>query len=186
MGAVEAGVAEGEEVAGEAGGFGLVGPAVGEQAMSLHVLGEGDADDLAGAGEFEEGLVAAGDFEAASAGEVDDDVRSPEPEFDKQNEQGEGVTGGDRVGDVAVDEVAAVEDGGGGGGFLADGDVGEHPAVGVGEGAGDEVEAGEGDDGVAEAAEPVDEDAFGGAGHEALVCLGFGAGASGALLLEFG
>ena len=61
-----------------------------------------------------------------------------------------------------------LENGGGGRGFAVDGEVGEEAAIGLGEGAGDEVEGGEGDERVAEAAETVDEDTLDGFGHVAL------------------
>lgn len=61
----------------------------------------------------------------------------------------------DGVTHVAVNESGVFEDGGGGRGLGVDGEVGEEAALGVGKGAGDEMEGGKGDDGVAEAAEPV-------------------------------
>jgi hypothetical protein len=59
-----------------------------------------------------------------------------------------------------VDERGVFEDGRGGRGFGVDGKVGEEAALGVGEGAGDEVKGREGDQRIAEAAQPVDQDPF--------------------------
>jgi len=65
-----------------------------------------------------------------------------------------------------VDEAGIFEDSGGGGGLGGDGEVGEEAALGLREGAGDEVECGESDERVAEAAEAVDEDSADVVGHE--------------------
>ncbi len=59
-----------------------------------------------------------------------------------------------------MDEVGVFEDGCGGRSFGVDGKVGEEAALGVGKGAGDEVEGRKGNERIAEAAEAVDQDPF--------------------------
>ena len=67
-----------------------------------------------------------------------------------------------------MDEAGVLEDGGGGWGFDVDGKVGEQATLGVGEGASDEMEGGQRDQGIAQTAEPIDQNPFDRGGH---VCL---------------
>jgi hypothetical protein len=171
-GVVEAGVAEDGEGAGETGGLGLEvmdwglggervevrGGRLG--AVALEVGSEGDAEVAGDAAEVEEEGVAAGSVEAAGGGEVDEDLGAPAADGDGEGEEIAGIAGGERVAEVAVDEVSVAEDGLGGGRLGVDGEVGEEAAFGAREGAGDEMEGGQGDDRVSEATQAVDEDAL--------------------------
>ncbi len=114
---------------------------------------------MADAAEAEEFGVAAGDLEPAGAGEIDEDIGREAADVEAETEE---LADGARAGGVAhviVDEAGVLKHGGGRRGLGGDGQVGEEAALGVRERTGDEVEAGKSDEGVAEAAEAVDEDA---------------------------
>ncbi len=97
-------------------------------------------------------------LDAAGAGEVDEDVGVPAADLEGEAEEfADGARAGG-VAHVAVDEARVLEHGGGGRGLGGDREVGEEAALGGREGAGDEVEGGESDECVAEAAEAVDQD----------------------------
>ena len=66
----------------------------------------------------------------------------------------------DGIAQIAIDEAGVFQNGEGGGRFAVDGNVGEQAALRVWEGARDLMQTGKCDDGIAEAAEAVDEDAF--------------------------
>lgn len=174
-GVVEAGVAQLVQVAGKAGGFGFEeGFAVDVRlaAWVLHVFGDGDADLTEDAAEAEEGGVAFGGGDSAGGADVDEGLGPKADDLPPEAEELARAAGADGVTHVGVDEAGVFEDGGGGWGFGGHGEVGEHAALCVGEGAGDEVQGGQGDKGVAEGAETVDEDPFGGGWHRGSSLLG--------------
>ena len=144
-GSVEMGVAELGEIAGETGGFGFEGLVGLLPAVLLHVFGDGNADEARDSAETEEVCVAAGGFDSASRPHVDEDLGTPAEELPPEGEELARAAGAGRVAEVAVDEIGVFEDGGGWRGFGVDGKVGQQAALGVGKGAGDEVEGRKGD-----------------------------------------
>lgn len=169
-GVVEMSVAEFAKVAGEARGFGLevaVGGCRGfvTEVVELGGGGERDADLAGDADEAEELRVATGGVEAAGTGEVDDDVGAEAADGDGEAEELADGACASGVAHVAVDKACVLEHGGGGWGLGGDGEVGEEEALGGGEGTRDEVEGGESDECVAEAAKAVDQDTPDGISH---------------------
>ena len=164
------------EVADEACGFGLeegfAGSGIGLLPGELGVFGVGNADEARDAAEAKEERVAFGGGDAPASTDVDEDVRAPAGELPPEAEELARAAGAVVVADVAVDEAGALEHGGGGGGFGVGGEAGEKASLGVGKGAGDEMEGGQRDDHVADGAEAVDQDTldvlrvFGGHGQK--------------------
>ena len=171
-GSVEVGVSEFGDIAGETRSFGFEGLFGLVPAAFLHVFGDGDADESRDPAETEESLVAASGLDATSRTEVDKYLGSPADELPPESEELSRAAGSDRITEIALDEICVFEDGGGGRGFGVDGKVGEEAALGVGKGLGDEVEGRKSNQGIAQAAQAIDEDPFWGACHRvALVCL---------------
>jgi len=142
------------DVADEAGGFGLEicvgGWGLFTEEVDLGGGVDGDADLAADAAEAEEFGVSLGGADAAGTGEIDEHVGVEPADGDGEAEELWEIARAGGVADVAVDEAGVLEDGGGGRGLGGDGKVGEEVALGVGEGAGDEVQGGESDEGIAE------------------------------------
>ena len=171
-GGVEVGLTEFSDVAGESLGFGFQGLLVLLPAVVLHVFCEWNADEPGDATEAEEGGISARRLNAAGCAEIDEDLGPPACDLPPEGEEFGWAAGTYGVGDVLMDEAGVLQDGSGGWGFDIDGEVGEQTALGVREGAGDEMEGGECDQGIAQTAEPIDQNPFDRGGHVCtLVCL---------------
>ena len=120
--------------------------------------GEGDADLAADARKAEELSIALGGRDAACTGEVHEDVRPEAADLDGHPKDFADGSRSSGIADISVDEPGVLKHGGGRRGLGGDRKVGKEAAFGVRKGAGNEMEGGQSDEGVAEAAKPVDQD----------------------------
>lgn len=187
-GGVEVGRTEFGDVAGESLGFGFQGLMVLLPAVVLHVFGERDTDEPGDATEAEESGITASRRDTAGCTEIDENLGPPSGDLPPEGEEFDWTAGADGVRDVVVNEAGVLQDGRGRRGFDVDGEVGEQSTLGVGEGAGDEMKGGECDQGVAQTAEPIDQNPLDRGGHVCtLVCLVWRLWANwGSHLIEFG
>jgi len=151
-GGFEMRVSQLRQIAGEALCFGFEGLGGFLPTVVLHVVGDGDADETGDSAEAKESGVATGGLDSASRPQVDEHLGTPAEKPPPQGEEFACTARARGVAEVAVDEVGVFEDGGGRGGFGVDREVCEEAAFSVREGTGDQVEGGQCDEGVAEAA----------------------------------
>ena len=148
----EMSVSQLRQIACETLSFGLEGLLRLLPAIVLHVLCEGNSDEAGDSAEAKESGVATGGIDSASRAHVDEDLRTPAAELPPETEEFAGIARTGGVAEITVDEVGVLEDRGCGRGFDVDGEVRQEAALGVGKGAGDEVEGRHCNEGVAEAA----------------------------------
>ena len=134
LGRVYVGVAELGQVARQAFRLGLE-RSIMKDAMRLHGLGQGNADLTLDAAEPEEPGIAPGCFDAAYRTEIDEPLWPPAPETPPQAEEKKRTARRDGVTEVTVNQTVVRKNCRSGRSLHADREVGEHSALGVGEGA---------------------------------------------------
>ena len=143
------GVSQLSEIAGEALSFGFEGLLRLLPAVALHVLGQGNADEMGDSAEAKESGVATGGVDSASGAHVDEDLGTPAEEVPPEAEEFAWAPCAGGVTEVAVDEVGVFEDRGCGRGFDVDREVRQQATFGVRKRAGDQVEGRHCNEGVA-------------------------------------
>ena len=179
LGGMQVRVSQLADVAGEAAALRFVDGSVdggtegraGKLVVVLHVVGEGHTDDAPDAAEAKEEGVASCVGDPGSCSEIDCDVGMPDEDLPPYADQFADVAGAQAVAKKRVNEAGVFEDGGGCGSFFVGREAGEQASFCVGEGAGYQLETWQRDNGIAETAEPVDENLLDGlpTGHKAIL-----------------